>query len=358
MAGAVLLALLLHRMLFSVARRMAQRSHSVLSQSLLRHASRPTAWIMAFAVLVLLLPEIGLPPHAASPLRHGFGLILIGLSAWLIIALMSMGVDLLQAKYRVDVDDNLRARQLQTQVLVIQRISAGLILIIALAAMLMTFPAIRHLGTTLFASAGLAGLVAGIAARPVLSNLIGGVQIALTQPIRIDDVVIIENEYGKVEEITSTYVVVRIWDLRRMVVPLSYFLEKPFQNWTRRSAALLGTVFIYTDYSVPVAALRSELQRILEAHPLWDKAAWNLQVTDATEHSMQLRALVSAKDASAAWDLRCDVREKLIAFIQTHYPQALPQTRINLDHVPPALSAVQPMPAAHSHSPAQAEAVT
>ena len=335
---AVLLALGIHRLVFGIARRMAARSHSVFNQSLVRHAFRPTAWIMPFAVLVLLLPEIALPPTLIGPLRHGLGLVLIALSAWLLVALIGVAVDLIRANYRVDVDDNLHARHVQTQILVIQRITVGLVLFIALAIMLMTFPAIRHLGTTLFASAGLAGLVAGVAARPVLSNLIGGVQIALTQPIRIDDVVIIENEFGRIEEITSTYVVVRIWDLRRMVVPLSYFLEKPFQNWTRSSAALLGTVFIYTDYTVPVAPIREELQRILEASALWDRATWNLQVTDATEHSLQLRALVSAKDASVAWDLRCEVREKLITFIQNQYPEALPQTRVSVDRVPDSLT--------------------
>lgn len=329
-AGA-LLALGAHRIAFALMQRIAARSRSVLNQSLLRHAFRPTAWLIPIAALTLLLPEVAMPERWIGPLRHALGLALIAVSAWLLISLTGVVVDLMSAKYRVDVEDNLHARHVQTLMLVLQRITVTVVLFVALATMLMTFPSIRHLGTTLFASAGIAGLVAGIAARPALSNLIGGLQIALTEPIRIDDVLIVEGEFGRVEEITSTYVVVRIWDLRRMIVPLSYFLEKPFQNWTRRSAALLGTVFIYTDYSVPVQAIREELQRILESHPSWNRSAWNLQVTDATEHSMQLRAMVSAKDAGVLWDLRCDVREKLIAFIQNRYPQALPRTRVSFE---------------------------
>lgn len=330
MMAAILIALGIHRVVFAVLARFAARSQSVFIQSLVRHAFAPTQWMLPLTTLVLLLPDLDVAPALNSRLQHGFGLALIAMGAWLLIASVGVASDLISAKYRIDVEDNLHARHVQTQIVVLQRIVVGLVLLIALALMLMTFPAIRHLGTTLFASAGIAGLIAGIAARPALSNLIGGLQIALTQPIRIDDVVIIEGEFGRIEEITSTYVVVRIWDLRRMVVPLSYFLEKPFQNWTRRSAALLGTVFLYTDYRVPVSAIREELKRILERNPLWDKSVWNLQVTDSTEHSMQLRALMSAKDASAAWDLRCQVREELIAFIQTQFPHSLPQTRASL----------------------------
>jgi hypothetical protein len=210
--------------------------------------------------------------------------------------------------------------------------------------MLMTFPAIRHVGITLFASAGLAGLVAGMAARSTLSNLLAGVQIALTEPIRLDDVVIVEGEWGWIEEIGTTYVVVRIWDLRRLVVPLSYFIEHPFQNWTRVTSDLLGTVFVYTDYRVPVDEVRVELHRILQASGMWDGKAWGLQVTDATEHTLQLRALMSATDSSTAWDLRCHVREKLIALLQQRYPQSLPRVRAELDGNAPRASRPESLP--------------
>jgi hypothetical protein len=195
----------------------------------------------------------------------------------------------------------------------------------------MTFPSIRHVGESLFASAGLAALAAGLAAKSTLSSLVAGVQIALTQPIRLDDVVIVEGEWGWVEEITTTYVIVRIWDLRRLVLPLSYFIEKPFQNWTRQTADILGTVFLYTDYTVPVEEVRQEVHRILEASGMWDGKVWNLQVTDAKDHVIELRALMSAPNGGKAWDLRCHVREKLIEFMQRKYPQSLPRVRAELD---------------------------
>ena len=194
----------------------------------------------------------------------------------------------------------------------------------------MTFPSIRHLGESLFASAGLAALVAGLAARSTFSNLIAGVQIAFTQPMRLDDVVIVEGEWGWIEEIRTTYVVVRIWDLRRLIVPLSYFIEKPFQNWTRQTADLLGTVFLYTDYTVPVEEVRQEIHRVLESSKRWDGKVWGMQVTNASERSMELRALMSAPNASVAFELRCFVRERLIQFLQEKYPQSLPKTRAEL----------------------------
>jgi small-conductance mechanosensitive channel len=201
---------------------------------------------------------------------------------------------------------------------------------VTLATALMTFEKVRQLGTTLLASAGIAGIIIGIAAQRSIAALIAGVQMALTQPIRVDDVVIVENEWGRIEEITLTYVVVRIWDLRRLIVPTTYFLEKPFQNWTRVSTDLLGTVFLYVDYTVPVEEVRAELKRLAENSELWDGQVCVLQVTDTTEHAMQLRVLVSASDASNAWTLRCEVREKLVEFIQKNYPRSLPRLRADV----------------------------
>jgi hypothetical protein len=202
--------------------------------------------------------------------------------------------------------------------------------VVALSVALMTFPSIRHLGVSLFASAGVAGIVIGMAARPTIANLLAGIQIALTEPIRLDDVVIVNGEWGWIEEIGTTYVVVRIWDLRRLIVPLSQFIEQPFQNWTRVTADLLGTVIVYADYRVPVERVRQELHRILEASGMWDGKAWGLQVTDATERTIQLRALMSAPDSGKAWDLRCLVREQLVAFLQREYPDSLPVVRAEL----------------------------
>jgi small-conductance mechanosensitive channel len=205
-----------------------------------------------------------------------------------------------------------------------------LIAVVGIALMLMTIPAIRQVGTSLLASAGLAGLVAGLAARPVLSNLVAGIQIALTQPIRIDDVVIVEGEWGRIEEITATYVVVRIWDDRRLVTPLSYFIEHPFENWTRSSTELLAPVALWTDYDAPLEEIRRELSRICRASPNWDGRVCQLDVVDANERAIQLRALVSASDAGRAWILRCHVREELLRYLCTHHPQSIPRIRADV----------------------------
>jgi len=191
----------------------------------------------------------------------------------------------------------------------------------------MTFEPVRQYGVSLFASAGVAGLVVGLAARPVLSNLFAGVQLAMTQPVRLDDQVVVENESGRIEEITSTYVVIRLWDLRRMIVPLSYFIERPFQNWSRESTNLIGAVLLHVDYTAPVERIRSTLTEIVNASKLWDGQVAKLQVTDAKESSVELRVLVSARSSADAFELRCEVREKLIEFLQRDYPNALPRTR-------------------------------
>jgi small-conductance mechanosensitive channel len=195
---------------------------------------------------------------------------------------------------------------------------------------LMTFDRVRQLGTTILASAGVVGIVVGMAAQRTIATFIAGLQIAITQPIRVDDVVIVENEWGRIEEITLTYVVVRIWDLRRLIVPITYFIESPFQNWTRTSADILGTVFVYADYTMPIDVLRDELQNILKKSEHWDGKVCVLQVTNASDRTMELRALMSAADASTAWTLRCEVREKLIDFIRREYPKSLPKVRAEL----------------------------
>ena len=221
-------------------------------------------------------------------------------------------------------------RQIHTQVLVLKKVARTIIGIFTLASMLMVFDSARQLGGSILASAGIAGIVVGLAAQKSIATLLAGFQIALTQPIRVDDVVIVEGEWGRIEEITLTYVVVKIWDLRRLVVPITYFIEQPFQNWTRSSAAILGTVFLHVDYTAPVDALRAELTRILAASRYWDGTVNVLQVTEAKEHTLELRALASAASAGDAWDLRCEVREQLVSFLQHHHPQSLPVLRAAL----------------------------
>jgi len=337
LSGAVVLSLAVHRTLFVLARRLARKKNTVIDSSfissLIRHGEKPTRWIFPLLGILLVLPLLPIRPQILGPFEHGIGLCLIAAVAWALIVMTEILTDAISEKYAINVVDNLAARQIQTQAQVLRRIFSVVVVLLALGIMLMTFPEIRTVGTSLLASAGLAGLVLGMAMRPTLASLIAGIQIALTQPIRIEDVVIVEGEWGWIEEIHTTFVVIRIWDLRRLVVPLSYFIEKPFQNWTRVTADLLGTVFIYVDYSLPVDETRQEFHRILESSGMWDGKTWSLQVTDAGEHTLQLRALMSAPNGSIAWDLRCHVRERLIRFLQEHHPESLPRTRAEV-HMP------------------------
>ncbi|MBS1851009.1 MAG: mechanosensitive ion channel [Acidobacteria bacterium] len=326
----VLIALLAHSVMFRIARGLTSRTKSGLDDALVRRAQPPTRLLLPLLGIMAATPALPMSAFALSVLRHILGLLLIADIAWVLIALIDVVRDYVGIRYVMDTNDNLMARRMQTQVQILRHIAVVIILVIAAAVMLMTFPSIRHLGESLFASAGIAALMAGLAARTSLTNLLAGVQIALTQPIRLDDVVIVEGEFGWIEEIRTTYVIVRVWDQRRLVIPLSYFIEKPFQNWTRQTADLLGTVFLYTDYTVPVEEVRQELHRILQTTKLWDGRAWGVQVTDTTEKTIQLRALMSAADAPKAWDLRCLVREKLVEFLQTRYPGSLPHIRAEL----------------------------
>jgi small-conductance mechanosensitive channel len=332
--GAVLLALVAHRAGFSLAERLAAKTGVALDNAIVRRSRRPARLLLTLAALFLALPALPLAPSLIGVAQHGVGLGLIAGVAWLSVALIGVLDDLALERYRIDVGDNLRARQRRTQIQIVRRVAVVVVTVVTASIMLMTFPAIRRLGTSLLASAGIAGIVVGLAARPTLSSLIAGVQVALTEPIRIDDVVIVEGEWGWIEEIGITYVVVRIWDLRRLVVPLSYFIEHPFENWTRKTADLLGTVFVYADYGVPVEEVRKEFHRILESSGLWDGKVWNLQVTNATERTVEMRALMSAPDSSRAWDLRCLVREQLIACLQTRFPESLPRVRAELERTP------------------------
>ncbi len=247
---------------------------------------------------------------------------------WGLILMVKILKDVILLNYDIDSEDNLKARKVYTQFRIIERIIIFILIIIAVGVALISFESIRNLGYSLFASAGIAGIVIGLAAQRVIGSVLAGIQIAITQPIRIDDVVIVENEWGWIEEITLTYVVMRIWDKRRLIVPSTYFIEKPFQNWTRVSADILGTVFIYTDYTVPFNALRDELTRLLEKSDLWDGNVNVLQVTNAKEQTLEVRALVSAKDSPTAWNLRVYLREKLIEFLKENYPESLPHSRI------------------------------
>lgn len=324
--AAVLAAAIAHRIAAAVLRR-------VTAPVPLIH----TVVIACIPVMRVLLPLIALQAvwQGASDdlrhiggVRHMNGLALIAGTCWLAVTAIQALANGIVARHPADVEDNLTARRIATQARVLARTAMTGVVMTGVAMMLMTFPGARQVGASLLASAGVVGIVAGIAARPVFSNMIAGLQIALAQPIRIDDVLIIEGEWGRVEEITSTYVVLRIWDERRLIIPLQWFIEHPFQNWTRTSSAILGTVFLHADYRLPLEPLRAELQRVLDTAPEWDKRVGVLQLTDVTERTIQIRVLVSARSSGLAFDLRCRVREALVSFIQREHPDCLPQVRI------------------------------
>jgi small-conductance mechanosensitive channel len=290
-----------------------------------------TRGITRYAMIVLglsaLLPLAPLPRAVQDGAHRVLLAAFIILAGWLTIVSLNIILERYSRKFRFDAADNLMARKAATQVQLLKRVLDVLLLILTAGFALMSFDSVRQFGVSLFASAGVAGIAAGLAARPVLGNLIAGMQIAITQPIRLGDVLVIQGNWGTVEEISSTYVVLKIWDWRRLIVPLSYFFDNPFENWTRSSASLIGTVILYVDYAVPVDAVRDKLGEIVRASRLWDGQVANLQVTDTREETVELRALVSARDSGAAFDLRCEVREKLVGFLREEHPEALPRRR-------------------------------
>ncbi len=343
--SAVVFALLLHLILSLITRIWLRRNvekGSLIFRSVVHHIKGPLRLGLPLLAVVVVLPFATLPEHLLNLLRHLVSILMIFTIAWIVVRSASVLEDYLFDKYRIDAEDNLKARKIHTQMLYLKRVFAIVVGVIALALILMNFEKVRQLGTTILASAGIVGIVLGFASQRSIALLFAGFQVALTQPVRIDDVVIVENEWGRIEEITLTYVVVRIWDKRRLMVPISYFIEKPFQNWTRVSADLLGTVYLYCDYSVPVRAVREELQRILEQSDDWDGQVSGVQVTDTTEQTMAVRALMSASDASRLWNLRCEVREKLIDYIQREFPESLPRFRAEFPEKPQDSYKVQP----------------
>jgi small-conductance mechanosensitive channel len=329
LAGSAAVALLIYVWSLRLLGRLARR-FGTLPQLLIAHARLPVAGVLVVSVLGATLPAVQFSAAVTSDIAYALLVGFILSLGWGVNNVLRFAALVYLGRFRVDLSDNLIARKHVTQVRILLRALQTLIVIIATGIALMTIPEVRQFGVSLFASAGAAGLVVGLAARPVLSNLLAGIQIAITQPIRVEDAVVVEGEWGWIETINSTYVVVRIWDLRRLILPLTYFIEKPFQNWTHENADLLGSVMLNVDYTVPVDELRAELDRIVHASKRWDGKVSVLQVTDTPDTMVQLRALVSARDSGTAWDLRCEVREKLIAFLQQRYPGALPRQRTEI----------------------------
>jgi small-conductance mechanosensitive channel len=329
LVAALIVAIVLFNVLRFAARRMLRPG--AVPAIVLQRCERPFETVLPLLALqfALMSANLGLPRTVwFRALQHAMTVAVYVALTWLAIRAVSGVERAIGLRHPVNVEDNLHARQVQTQAKVLSRSAMFLIGVLGAALVLMTFPKVQAFGASILASAGVAGLVIGLAARPVLGNLLAGLQIALAQPIRLDDVLIVQNEWGRVEEITGTFVVLKIWDERRLVIPLQWFIENPFQNWTRTSSQILGTVFLYVDYGLPLAPLREELDRLVHGATEWDKRVFVLQVTDADPRTMQLRILVSSKNSGLNFDLRCRVREGLIDFLQRNYPRHLPRLRV------------------------------
>jgi small-conductance mechanosensitive channel len=325
----LVVANLVHYVLFRVLHRKESISHP-LGWGLQQHLGKPARAIFFLTCLLIILPVVpGLPDNIEVMLRQAFIMLMVVALGWFAIGCIYVLQAIMLRRYDLTAENNIQARRVHTQFQLFRRMLITFVVIVDIGALLWTFndPRIWHYGSGLLASAGIASLIIATAAKATAANFFAGLQIAITEPIRIDDVVVVQGEWGRVEEINSAYVIVKIWDLRRLVVPLNYFIENSFQNWTRQSSDILGTAFLYVDYSVPVEDLRKQLEAIVHPSPLWDNRVCGLQVTNLTDRSMELRCLVSSRNSSENFDLRCLVRERMTAWIQQNYPDAFPTTR-------------------------------
>ncbi|CAN5215831.1 hypothetical protein BH09PSE1_BH09PSE1_09650 [soil metagenome] len=336
---------LVHALAFAVLRH-AVKDRDIFWRGVVERARAKLRVLVIIAAIGVGVSVSPLDPGPSQQIRDVLLFCWILALGWLATGVLDMWTVVHLRKFNVAVEDNLIARKHLTQTRILQRVAKVILVIVTVGLALMTISGFRQWGVSLLASAGVVGIIAGLALQPILTNMVAGIQIALTQPIRIDDAVIVENEWGNVEEITSTYVVVKLWDWRRMVLPLSWFITNPFQNWTRENARLIGTAMFYVDYAAPIDTLRGAFERIVRASPLWDGDVQVLQVTDVTERVMQVRCLASARSAPVAFDLRCEIREKLMAFMRDECPEALPRDRLDLDRLSEADPVRPPEPLA------------
>ncbi|MFV2022294.1 mechanosensitive ion channel family protein [Micromonospora sp. LOL_023] len=334
--GAVAAAAIAVTVLYRVLRIVGRRS--TLLTDISRRAYWPTLIIAALLAARFTIP-VATTNGWHGPVLHLILLAVIGSGGWLVATLLGLAADTALRRFRLDVNDNLAARRAHTQITVIRRVAFAVVGVITVGAMLITFPGARAAGASVLASAGLVGVVAALAAQSTLGNIFAGLQLAFGDALRLDDVVVVEGEWGRIEEMTLGYVVVKIWDERRLILPSNYFTTTPFQNWTRTASSVLGTAEVDVDWSLPVEAMRRELRRIVEseaAAPLWDGRVCGLQVTEATGGTIRTRALVSAANSSALWDLRCLVREQLVGWVQAQHPQSRPRVRAEVGAGGPA----------------------
>ena len=334
LAGVLVASFLTYMLVASLEKRLVKNRGWPANLGLVRKFGWPTVIFLVALTLGFVPTTVEVPPRIENVLLAiaKFGTILSAMV--IVLKVINVGVSETVRQLQTEQRDNLRQRRFQTQIQYVEKLLDLIVIFIALSGIMLSFESFRRLGGSLLASAGLASVILGFSAQRSLGNLIAGFQIAFTQPIRLGDVVLVENEWGEIEEIALTYVVVRVWDLRRLILPITYFLEKPFQNWTRNSSELIGQVVMAVDYSMPIAALRDELTRVLQNSPRWDRRVANLVVLDANDRTLTVRALMSARDSSTTFDLRCEVREALVAFVLKNYPHSLPRTRLDSTPAP------------------------
>lgn len=327
--GALVVANLLHFVLFRLLRR-KEVTGAKAGWGLQNHLGRPARAIFLLTCVLLVLPLVpGIPAGIEHEVQHAASMVVVLALGWFAVGLVYVLESALLRKYDMSAADNINARRVHTQFQVFRRIAIAFVVVLTVGALLWTFndPRIWHFGSGLLASAGVATLIVAAAAKSTASNFLAGLQIALTEPIRIDDVVVVQGEWGRIEEITSAYVVIKIWDLRRLIVPLSWFIENAFANWTRESANILTYSYLYLDYTVPVKELRAQLEVVVKASGMWDGVAMGCQVTNLTPQAMEVRCLMSAKDSSTTFNLQCLVREEMMEWVKEHYPMAFPNMR-------------------------------
>lgn len=334
---AILIGLILKFMLSLLLRKKPKDGKPAfsISRSMLGRLGKPFSYFLPLLAFNFLLPLMKMKSTVAPVLNKTIEILLAISFANVLIGIVKVFEDYVYHTFDIQKADNLKERKIRTQLQFIRRLAVSLIIILTVCVILLSFNNLRKIGTGLLTGVGVGGIIIGFAAQKSLGNFLAGFQIAFTQPLRIDDVLVVEGEWGRVEEITLSYVVLNIWDQRRLILPINYFVEKPFQNWTRNSADIMGTVFLYLDYTIPLDPLREELGRLLESNPLWDRRVKVLQVTNASERTIEVRALMSAGSSGNAFDLRCDIREGLIRFVQQHYPECLPVTRAIIGHEEP-----------------------
>jgi small-conductance mechanosensitive channel len=325
--AAIAVAELVHFILYACFRRAQRWRPTFFGELFIRHTSGPAHPLLILLAVTIALEQLGMEDWGTDLIQHILEIGYIAAFTWLTIGLLEIGYGFIVARLPEDIRDDVRGRRIRTQVFLLRQIMIWLLVFIGFAAILMTFPSARNVGAGLFASAGVAGLVLGMAARPTLGNLIAGIQIALTQPIRIDDSVVVDGQSGRVVEVNTTYVVIRLWDLRHLIVPISHFIEKSFENSSRYSSDMIGAVYLQMDYTVPVERLREKYESILQSAPLWDGKTNLVQVTGFKDNTVEIRFLMSSANSTAAFDLCCYVREKMLEYLQREHPSALPKVR-------------------------------